>query len=292
VNELFAGNSFGYSPGVLGCAMSHLLVWRELALSPHATSFMVLEDDARLVEDFAEKWPVVMDQIASTDPSWDIVYLGMHGIEKETFVHPADEVHEHFLRLAAVPNHEGSGTHGYAISRAGAIKFLSFAWTRHIKEQIDMFMMAALTYNAHMHVTRPALALAAAWTANNEFGESDSDVQTELYAWANAASAETCIFVTFDSKLGIQFGEAEGVVFCEAVIPESAAEKQHVRDGMILKILHGTRVFTIGEVSDILRQGIRPLNALFCSPQPRKQRTDQSCEAPDDNELSEEDHWV
>jgi GR25 family glycosyltransferase involved in LPS biosynthesis len=211
IADIFSGNEFGNSPGVLGCAMSHLLVWRQLVLSSHS-SYMVLEDDVRLVEGFASKWPAVMDKIAIADPSWDIVYLGMHGIEKDTFVHPSDEVNEHFLRLAAVPNHEGSGTHGYAISRSGAAKFLSLVWTRHIKEQIDMFMMAALPHGTHMHVTRPALALAAAWTADNEFGESDSDVQRDLYAWANADSSEKCIFATFTSKLGIVFGEAGGKV--------------------------------------------------------------------------------
>jgi hypothetical protein len=36
---------------------------------------------------------------------------------------------------------------------------------------------------------------------------------------------------------------------------------------MVLKILHGVKVFTVGDVSDILKPGTRPLNALFCAPQ-------------------------
>lgn len=60
------------SPGEIGCFLSHYAAWERLsdAGTPYA---VVLEDDARLEDGFAE----VVEKIVDAETGWDFVYLAM-----------------------------------------------------------------------------------------------------------------------------------------------------------------------------------------------------------------------
>lgn len=68
--ELFAPG-LPYTAGAVGCALSHLALWREVAASGHPMT--ILEDDAVLRHDFEEQSARV---VASLAPDWDIVVWG------------------------------------------------------------------------------------------------------------------------------------------------------------------------------------------------------------------------
>jgi GR25 family glycosyltransferase involved in LPS biosynthesis len=61
----------GYTPGAIGCAMSHTALWRRCAEGREP--ILIFEDDATLRRDFAEQLPKVVDAL---DAEWDIVLLG------------------------------------------------------------------------------------------------------------------------------------------------------------------------------------------------------------------------
>jgi GR25 family glycosyltransferase involved in LPS biosynthesis len=68
----------GYRPAVLGCALSHLRLWRqvaEIADSGLYDAYLIVEDDVRLVEDFADRFRELM-AVASRSFEWDILFLG------------------------------------------------------------------------------------------------------------------------------------------------------------------------------------------------------------------------
>ena len=60
--------------GQVGCALSHLLVWQEIIDDglPHA---VVLEDDARVPDDFALRTTAMLEELNARGGAWDICYL-------------------------------------------------------------------------------------------------------------------------------------------------------------------------------------------------------------------------
>lgn len=66
-------NDFFWKKAVAGCALSHLGLWHELATSKDASSYLILEDDAKL----ASGWEVAWRKAAPSVPAdWDVLYLG------------------------------------------------------------------------------------------------------------------------------------------------------------------------------------------------------------------------
>lgn len=74
--RLFAVNDFGWKKSVMGCALSHLALWTQLAMEkPEVNSYLILEDDAVL----KPEWKMAWDNAASSGSipeNADVVYLG------------------------------------------------------------------------------------------------------------------------------------------------------------------------------------------------------------------------
>ena len=69
------------SPGVLGCGLSHVQIWHEIAWRPGTSDsdiFLVLEDDSLPSRARAQRWVRALPALRS-DPSWGLIYLGCHG---------------------------------------------------------------------------------------------------------------------------------------------------------------------------------------------------------------------
>jgi GR25 family glycosyltransferase involved in LPS biosynthesis len=116
----------GFMPnGVLGCFLSHLNLWFELATSPSPSLpsgegntagavgaldyMMVFEDDAELAPNFAARWAEA-EAFLAEDLEWDIVFLG-YGDDRDLY---GDEmVFPGVYRFSGDPRSYGRGTHGY-----------------------------------------------------------------------------------------------------------------------------------------------------------------------------------
>mmetsp|Transcript_37106 Transcript_37106/g.54560 ORF Transcript_37106/g.54560 Transcript_37106/m.54560 type:complete len:325 (-) Transcript_37106:160-1134(-) len=144
------------TPGEVGCALSHVSLWRQLALStdPNA-SMLIFEDDAaflsdgssrhrrrsyrgesnsphrsRFVEAFAKVW-------SSLPPDWGFLYLGFsdrgdripvfpkkHHNESFTYGKNTHSRHVKPLEIEIFQPTYGFHTHAYAITREAAISLL------------------------------------------------------------------------------------------------------------------------------------------------------------------------
>ena len=72
--RLFKGNDFMWKKGVVGCALSHLRLWYDLATSPaEIESYLVFEDDAKPRHQWLENLKTAMSSVPA---DYDILYLG------------------------------------------------------------------------------------------------------------------------------------------------------------------------------------------------------------------------
>lgn len=126
-----------YSPGALGCATSHLLLWQEVVAT--GSVMTIVEDDAILRHDFVEQSEKIL---ASLDPGWDMVVWGwnfdsilslniMPGVSPVVALFDQGQMrgaNAEFQRMGGTPAvhrlDKCFGTPAYAISPAGARKFL------------------------------------------------------------------------------------------------------------------------------------------------------------------------
>lgn len=127
-----------YTPGAVGCALSHLTLWQDAAESGQALT--ILEDDAILRHDFAARSAQV---VAGLPPDWDIVVWGwnfdsilslhiMPGVSPAVVLFNQTQMRasvRNFQALAGAPAvhrlSECFGTCAYTISPIGARRFMA-----------------------------------------------------------------------------------------------------------------------------------------------------------------------
>lgn len=72
--RLFKGNDFMWKKGVIGCALSHLRLWYNLANEPADTqSYLIFEDDAKPRTEWLDSLKAAMP---SAPADYDVLYLG------------------------------------------------------------------------------------------------------------------------------------------------------------------------------------------------------------------------
>jgi GR25 family glycosyltransferase involved in LPS biosynthesis len=97
--KLFQPNDFHWKKSVMGCALSHLSLWCELAMEPECCeNYLVLEDDVKFKPGWLERWTEAAKHIPE---DYDILYLG--GIlppNKAMFQNVLEPVNAHWSRVA------------------------------------------------------------------------------------------------------------------------------------------------------------------------------------------------
>lgn len=119
-------------PGQLGCAMSHISLWRHL-LRTGAPAGLVFEDDADPLPDFQDRLGAILKYI---DGSIDMVFVGHCG--ERTDGKPRGPG----LRESVHPR----CTHGYLVTRQGIEKLVRWAKTAELQGPIDE-LLAKMIYN-------------------------------------------------------------------------------------------------------------------------------------------------
>ncbi|MEO6749278.1 MAG: glycosyltransferase [Casimicrobiaceae bacterium] len=159
IRHLFRGNDFRYRRGVIGCALSHLALWNELAAGD-APAMLVLEDDVTLCPDFERQLERVCTLLSHDAPGFDVTFLGSF----DWYPRPEDD----FTQRAGVPRlqpFEGSrflgGSFAYIVSRGGAQHLLALAERDGIQNGIDRFIhtkeLELALYGVSQHLVRAPL---------------------------------------------------------------------------------------------------------------------------------------
>lgn len=129
--RLFRPHDFFWKKAIMGCALSHLTLWWQLAHEhPEIQSYLILEDDVKLQPGWEKRWEAA---VGSLPEDTDVVYLG--GIlppNRMVFERTKERVNEHFSKVA--PNQIfGQKTpnryfhfcaYAYVLTKTGAQKIL------------------------------------------------------------------------------------------------------------------------------------------------------------------------
>lgn len=135
IARLFAPNEFQWNKATMGCSLSHLELWYQLAQEPDENArYLILEDDTRLSPGWQE---VVENAFADGDvpKDWDVLYLG--GVlpkNEETFAKCKEKVAGSVFQV--IPNgwfgqkppnrYFHFGANAYILSKKGAANLLEF----------------------------------------------------------------------------------------------------------------------------------------------------------------------
>ena len=129
LSKMFMSNDFGNRKGVIGCALSHHQLWKQL-VNDSVDYYIVLEDDITVTKDFKMK----IENIKAED----VCFLGYHMYSKDRDA-SYDEKEGFSIQPLQKDIYVG-GTFGYYITKKGAQKMLDHIAMNGIKHGIDYVM--------------------------------------------------------------------------------------------------------------------------------------------------------
>lgn len=147
----FDGMTHGYAPGVLGCALTHILKWSTQAKKFEATGrdpsqnevWMTCEDDMCPSDFFMAKLIRLWNSVKN-DPNWDIIYLSAVDMRDE-YYNQGDQsdymVNDYVMRLKFPKRYYGSGTGSFLIRSSAAVKLVKLIQEQRVMQAIDHFML-------------------------------------------------------------------------------------------------------------------------------------------------------
>lgn len=167
------------TPGEIGCAASHLEVWRLAASSPCDVT-LVLEDDVHVPDDAWPRLAAEVERLSRVPYEWDLIYLGRRGVGDDGDRVTAETVEAGF----------SYGTYAYALSRAGARKLAGSRFEEALLP-VDEFLSALVSTHpradvAELAASRPRLR-ALAWADLLAAGI-EENARQELLVWHHPTS--------------------------------------------------------------------------------------------------------
>lgn len=133
--KLFAGNDFGSRVGVVGCALSHLNLWKALLADQKTNYYVILEDDITLSEHFKAKFEALKPVFEKEE----YVFLGYHMFSKNREKTRDMYVKEsQSIQIAPMDNNLNIGAgFAYSLNKAGAKILIDYIAHNGIKHGID-----------------------------------------------------------------------------------------------------------------------------------------------------------
>ncbi len=190
IQKLFENNDYRYRKGIVACAISHILMWSELAMSKHLNSMVIVEDDSELTLDFTRKLLHILSLVKDAD----LIFLSHHpytNCAKESDYSRTITPKLELWSYEKSKKESMGGTTAYYITKQGAINLL---------EQIDNFgLINAIDWEMFkceknkVYYCSPFLAFADCVNgAYNKNRVVDSDIQNvhegvgyDLKTWIN-----------------------------------------------------------------------------------------------------------
>jgi GR25 family glycosyltransferase involved in LPS biosynthesis len=159
----FRNNDFKWKKAVMGCALSHLALWEQLANDSACSSFLILEDDVKLDADWLAKWAQVAPHVPADT---DILFLG--GVlppNKPALPMITEPVNSHVALVRRNALFGGGErryfhfcTYSYILTKQGAQKLVKFVKERGIFTSIDHMMVNHGDELFRIYFTTPLLA--------------------------------------------------------------------------------------------------------------------------------------
>lgn len=131
LKKLFEGNDFHYRRGVLGAALSHLKLWKELVDEPSYNNegfYVILEDDILLCPQFKDKLKFCISEFI--EKSMDRLYIGANSVRTVNY-----DIEQ--LKCEKVKGEMCDGNYGYIIKKSAAKKMLDYFNNNSMKRAVD-----------------------------------------------------------------------------------------------------------------------------------------------------------
>jgi GR25 family glycosyltransferase involved in LPS biosynthesis/tetratricopeptide (TPR) repeat protein len=138
IQELFKDNDHRYHKGVIGCALSHIKVWKELIDDPLNDFYVILEDDL-MINNFKQK----LNRAIELFKGIDYLVIGSFDIHTEN---------ENTTNLKVVKKENltwTGGTHGYIISKSAAKGLLKNIERYSLKRSIDFEIVVKRSFDIY-----------------------------------------------------------------------------------------------------------------------------------------------
>jgi GR25 family glycosyltransferase involved in LPS biosynthesis len=172
IQKLFEHNDHGFRRSLIGCSLSHLLIWLELVSSPTLEAMVILEDDAELTKNFNAK----LMHLISISSKADIIMLSHHPYSKyrkeEDYNREQTPITEQW-NLEKCKRESMGSTTGYIITKTGAINLLNYIDKNSIKYGIDWVIFMTADINK-IYYCSPFIAFAECVQSDSKI---DSDIQ-------------------------------------------------------------------------------------------------------------------
>lgn len=139
LRHLFRGNDFNYRRSLVGCALSHLAMWREVATQENGAC-LIFEDDVQLCTDFCGQLVELCGELVDEHADYDLVLLGYQFWDESSAALIACSGTSTRLRPMEWRHYLG-GLYAYVISARGARRLLSIVERDGIQNGIDWFVM-------------------------------------------------------------------------------------------------------------------------------------------------------
>jgi GR25 family glycosyltransferase involved in LPS biosynthesis len=172
IQKLFETGDYNFRKGIIGCALSHIQLWKKCAADFSTDLFLIIEDDVTTTHNFTEKLLYLIDQHYG---KFDLMFLHYnqypeHYSEKEIsqFTIPTSKI---WSTEESIKRNMGSGA-AYLLTKQGAINLLNHINKYGVYNAIDWVMFKCDT-NRIMY-SSPVLAMAPCF----QNGGCDSDIQT------------------------------------------------------------------------------------------------------------------
>jgi GR25 family glycosyltransferase involved in LPS biosynthesis len=137
--------------GEIGCYLSHVLIWKKL-LDSDKKYFLILEDDAILVNNFKQNLTNLLDDVK--DMAWDVLYLNENCYKHFGTDCNGPEYSDKTIR----PKRIGYGLYGYIISKSFVEKCFSQIHTDELPS-IFPISVAVDTYIDHKSYNKKLICL-------------------------------------------------------------------------------------------------------------------------------------
>jgi GR25 family glycosyltransferase involved in LPS biosynthesis/SAM-dependent methyltransferase/tetratricopeptide (TPR) repeat protein len=186
INTLFLGNDFGSRKGVIGCALSHYALWKQLVAS-ESEYYTIFEDDVKLSDKFKAKW----EEACKSES--DITFLGFTSRDR------AVRTTEGATPLVELDLGKYiGGFFGYIIRKAAAKKLVEYISQKGIKHGIDY--LVKVVPGLKCSAVQPHV-LQTEWFSSSE-SKVDTDIQKDyssLQIQATVNEAEWDFYEGVDS---------------------------------------------------------------------------------------------
>uniref|UniRef100_A0A6C0DKB9 Uncharacterized protein n=1 Tax=viral metagenome TaxID=1070528 RepID=A0A6C0DKB9_9ZZZZ len=170
VQKAFSTGDYNYRRGIVGCAMSHIKIWKEFITKLSTNFCIVFEDDAELCKDFHHKVLYLLDK----HKDFDIMFLHYNPYPQYNLpdlYSDSPPKAEFWSVERSMRENMGSGA-GYILSRNGAINLLRHIEEKGVYNAIDWVMFKSS--NKVMY-SNPMLVRANCFQTTN--GRCDTDIQ-------------------------------------------------------------------------------------------------------------------